>query len=249
MARPIKVEGNPNHPSSLGSTDVFAQAEVLSFYDPAREMQVTGHGVLADRQNLLAAIVSAREQIVPSRGEGLRLLTGTVTSPTLSAQINRLLQTYPSARWHQWEPFNRDSVLKASQIAYGRAADLLPHLDAADVILGIDSDIIEGAPGWVRFARDFASRRNPTGTQQMSRVYAIEASPTLLGAVADHRFVAGPAAMHDIVGVLAAGVLSGTSADCAPPWLPHLVDWYWSCSLRHHARATRGLFRRLSHTG
>jgi MoCo/4Fe-4S cofactor protein with predicted Tat translocation signal len=224
MDRPIKVEGNSNHPSSLGSTDVFAQAEVLSFYDPAREMQVMGHGVLSDRQNLLTAIVNAREQIAASKGEGLRLLTGTVTSPTLSAQIDRLLQTYPSARWQQWEPFNRDSVLKGSQIAYGRAVDLLPHLDAADVILGIDSDIIDGAPGWVRFARDFASRRNPTHTQKMSRVYAIEAAPTLLGAVADHRFVAGPAAMHEIVGALAASILSGSSASSAPPWLPPLVD-------------------------
>jgi molybdopterin-containing oxidoreductase family iron-sulfur binding subunit len=224
MDRPIKVEGNPNHPSSLGATDVFAQAEVLSFYDPAREMQVAGHGELSDRQHLLTAIAMARQQITADKGQGFRLLTGTVASPTLAAQIDRLLKAYPAARWHQWEPFNRDSALKGAQIAYGRAVDILPHLNAADVILGIDSDLIDGAPGWVRFARDFASRRNPTRTNKMSRVYAIEPAPTHLGSVADHRFVAGPSELREIIAALSAGLLQGMQAGSAPPWVQPVID-------------------------
>ncbi|HEX5326360.1 MAG TPA: TAT-variant-translocated molybdopterin oxidoreductase, partial [Acetobacteraceae bacterium] len=192
MDRPIKVEGNPNHPSSLGATDPFSQSEVLSFYDPAREAQVTMQGQLSDRQHLLRAIVDAKQQIAASKGEGFRVLTGSVASPTLAGQLDRLLKANPAARWHQWEPFNRDSELKGAELAYGRAVDVIPKLGAADVVLGIDSDLIEGAPGWVRFARDFASRRNPTRTHSMSRVYAIDPAPTLLGSVADQHFVAGP---------------------------------------------------------
>ena len=224
MDRPIKVEGNPNHPSSLGATDPFAQAAVLSFYDPAREAQVMGHGEPSDRQHLLTAVAAAREQAVTSKGEGFRLLTGTVTSETMAAQIDRLLKTYPAARWHQWEPFNRDSALKGAQIAYGRAVDVLPKLDAADVVLGIDSDLIDGAPGWVRFARDYSGRRNPTRTKNMSRVYAIEPAPTLLGSVADNRFVAGPKALHDAVTALAAGLLQGAPAGSPLPWVQPVID-------------------------
>jgi molybdopterin-containing oxidoreductase family iron-sulfur binding subunit len=224
MDRPIKVEGNPNHPSSLGATDPFAQAEVLSFYDPAREAQVMNRGQPSDRQHLLTAVADARAHMAADKGAGFRLLTGTVTSPTLAAQIDRLLQTWPAARWHQWEPFSRDNALKGAQIAYGSAIDVVPHLDAADVILGIDSDLIEGVPGWVRFARDLTSRRNPTRTPHMSRIYAIEPAPTLLGSIADHRFVAGPAALHETVMAITAAILHGGSTASAPPWVQPLVD-------------------------
>ncbi len=223
MGRPIKVEGNLGHPSSLGATSAFAQAEVLSFYDPQREMQVNQRGELSDRQHLLTAISGARSRLTETKGEGFRLLTGTVTSPTLAAQIDALLHAYPAARWHQWEPFNRDSALQGAQIAYGQPLDVLPHLEQADVIVGIDSNLIEDAPGWVRFARDFASRRNPTRTQTMSRVYAVEPAPTLLGSVADHQFIAGPREMHRIITALAAGIMGGAPVTNAPKWVTEVV--------------------------
>ncbi|HEX5327740.1 MAG TPA: 4Fe-4S dicluster domain-containing protein, partial [Acetobacteraceae bacterium] len=213
-----------NHPSSLGATDPFAQSEVLSFYDPAREAQVSTQGQLSDRQHLLRAIVDAKQQIAASKGEGFRVLTGSVASPTLAGQLDRLLKAYPAARWHQWEPFNRDAELKGAELAYGRAVEVVPKLDATDVVLGIDSDLIEGAPGWVRFARDFASRRNPTRTQNMSRIYAIDPAPTLLGSVADQHFVAGPQDLHRIAAALAAGVLQGTPpAGSVPSWVNEIV--------------------------
>ncbi|HEY6432130.1 MAG TPA: TAT-variant-translocated molybdopterin oxidoreductase, partial [Acetobacteraceae bacterium] len=224
MDRPVKVEGNPNHPSSRGATDPFAQAELLSFYDPAREAQVTTRGQPSDRQHLQTAIADARARMAADKGAGFRLLTGTVTSPTLATQIDRLLETYPAARWHQWEPFNRDTAFKGAQLAYGTALDVVPHLDAADVILGIDSDLIESPPGWVRFAGDLASRRNPTRTPRMSRIYAIEPAPTLLGSIADHRFVAGPAALHEAAMAITAAILHGASAASSPPWVQPLID-------------------------
>ncbi len=233
MGRPIKVEGNPNHPSSLGATDVFAQAEVLSFYDPSREMAITAAGTPSDRQSLLTAIAAARADIAEHKGDGFRILSGAIGSPTAAAQLDQVRRAYPDARWHQWEPINRDNTTKGTELAYGRAVDVIPRLDAADVIVAIDSDLIEAAPGWVRYARDFAGRRNPTRTQAMSRVYAIEPAPSLLGSVADHRFVAGPRELRQVVAALAAGLLHGAAPGTAPPWVGEII-----ADLKaHHGRA------------
>ena len=137
MGRPIKVEGNPHHPSSLGATDVFAQAQVLDFYDPDREAQITQHSVPADRQTMLTALAGERARLASNNGEGLRILTGTVTSPTLAAQLDALLARFPQARWHQWEAISRDAVLKGAMLAYGRPVEIVYKTDAADVIWGL----------------------------------------------------------------------------------------------------------------
>jgi Fe-S-cluster-containing dehydrogenase component len=96
------------------------------------------------------------------------------------------------------------------------------------VLLAIDSDLLSSAPGHLRFARDFATRRNPTRTETMSRVYAIEATPTLTGLSADHRFVASPAEIERILGMLAANILEEAAAPAG--WIGQLAT-----DLRSHA--------------
>ena len=219
MGRPIKVEGNPKHPASLGATDVFAQAQVLDFYDPDRAWAITAHGLPADRQSLQIALTAQRAKIADSRGKGLRILTGTITSPTLAVQLDTLLANYPEARWHQWDPISRANVSKGAVLAYGQPVELTPKLEEADVIFAIDSDLLSSAPGHLRFARDFASRRNPTRTHKMSRLYAMEPTPTLTGSVADHRFIAGPRELRQVVIALAAGILQDSPLSAAPDWV------------------------------
>ncbi|MGH6847979.1 MAG: TAT-variant-translocated molybdopterin oxidoreductase [Methylocella sp.] len=223
MGRPIKVEGNPQHPASLGATDVFAQAQVLDFYDPDRAWAIMAHGFPGDQQGLQTALIAQRAKIAESRGKGLRILTGTITSPTLAAQLDALLSSYPEARWHSWEPISRANVLKGAVLAYGQTVEVTPRLDVADVIFAIDSDLLSSAPGHLRFARDFASRRNPTRTQQMSRIYAMEPTPTLTGSVADHRFIAGPRVLHQVVMALAAGILENSPLSAAPDWVDKVM--------------------------
>ncbi len=225
MGRPIKVDGNPRHPASLGATDVFAQAQVLGFYDPDRAAEMTVRGEPTDRQALQTALATQRAALAATHGAGLRILTGTVTSPTLASQLDALTRQYPEARWHQWQPISRDAVRGGAVMAYGRALDIVARVDAADVVLAIDSDLVSGAPGHLRYAREFASRRNPSRTHAMSRVYAIEPTPTLIGSVADHRFIAGPGELHAAVAAIAAGILHGTSPNSAPAWVgPVIAD-------------------------
>jgi MoCo/4Fe-4S cofactor protein with predicted Tat translocation signal len=219
MGRPIKVEGNAQHPASLGATDVFAQAQVLEFYDPDRSAAIALRRRPSDRQSFLTALTTQRARIAEHYGAGLRILTGTVTSPTLATQLDALLLRYPAAHWHQWNPVSRDNVTKGAVLAYGQAVDVVPNLAAVDVLLAIDSDLLSSAPGHLRFARDLVSRRNPTRTREMSRLYAVEPTPTLTGAAADHRFIAGPRDLRRIAVGLAASILQGTAPAALPEWV------------------------------
>src|SRR5437899_3800619 len=110
MGRPTKVEGNPLHPASLGATDAFAQATVLSPYDPDRSQTLLDLGEIRPWSAFLGEMRLVLEEERLRRGAGLRILTETVSSPTLARQLNALLAALPEARWHQWEPAAPDSA-------------------------------------------------------------------------------------------------------------------------------------------
>jgi molybdopterin-containing oxidoreductase family iron-sulfur binding subunit len=89
LGRPIKVEGNPLHPASLGGTSAIGQAEILGFYDPDRSRGIIRDGESQAWSSLLTALAAQRDALARSRGEGFRILTGTVTSPTLARQMRQ----------------------------------------------------------------------------------------------------------------------------------------------------------------
>jgi MoCo/4Fe-4S cofactor protein with predicted Tat translocation signal len=188
MGRPTKVEGNPEHPGSLGGTDVFAQASVLTLYDPDRSTTVMLEGRISSWGAFVTAMGNARVQLAP-KGTGLRILTETVTSPTLAAQIRGLLAQFPEAKWHQYEPCGRDNEREGARLAFGRPVNTVCRFDKADVVVSLDSDFLSSGPGHVRYARDFSSRRAMQGpASQLNRLYVVESMPTNTGAMADHRF-------------------------------------------------------------
>ncbi len=223
MGRPIKVEGNPNHPASLGATSAITQALVLDFYDPHRRAELTKNGDPADRPQLLTALTSQRAQLAARHGAGFRILTGTVTSPTLARQIDALLARYPEARWHCWDAVSRDAVRQGAMLAYGAPVAVVPHLDKADVVLAVDSDLLDGAPGHLRFARDLAGRRNPARAK-MSRIYAVEPTPSAIGAIADHRIVAGPREIHAALQSMGAAFGGGSPQGVLPASISTAID-------------------------
>ena len=120
-------------------------------------------------------------------GTGLRLLTESVTSPTLGSQLHALLERFPGARWHQYEPINRDRAYEGSRLAFGEALESRYQFDQARVVLSLDGDFL-GSPG-VRYAHDFVSaRRDSDGNPDPGRLYVVETTPTLTGSFADHRY-------------------------------------------------------------
>jgi MoCo/4Fe-4S cofactor protein with predicted Tat translocation signal len=210
MARPIKVEGNPDHPASLGAASGTMQATILALYDPRRAQSIVGNGQIDTWESFVTALFDRRDQLLARHGEGLRLLSGNITSPSLAAQIAALQKQFPAMRWHQWEPLHRDNEFAAAEQAFGRPVERVFDLSAAEVIFAVESDLIAGVPGWLAYARQFAANRRPDETGgQMSRVYAIESTPTLIGAKADHRLPMRPADISAAVRYLAGAVGAG----------------------------------------
>src|SRR5262245_27551374 len=121
--RPTKLEGNPDHPASLGATDAIVQAAVLGLYDPDRSKVVTQLGVIRPWSAFTVAMDGVMAAQRERRGSGLRLLTGTVTSPTLAGQLEALLAALPEARWHQWEPIGRDAARAGAILAFGEPVE------------------------------------------------------------------------------------------------------------------------------
>src|SRR5438105_1329799 len=108
--RPTKVEGNPQHPGSLGAADVFAQASILSLYDPDRAQTLTHLGEIRPWSSFIGMVRAALTAQQPLQGAGIRILTETISSPTLAAQIQDVLRRFPAAKWHQWDPAGANSA-------------------------------------------------------------------------------------------------------------------------------------------
>ena len=178
--RPTKVEGNPTHPASLGATTVWAQADVLDLYDADRAQTVTTGGAIKTAGDFWDALNLAIEPLQSNGGTAFRILTEPISSPTLLAQLARVLQSFPAARWCIWDPLNRDNI---------GDGEVICDFSKAKVVVAFDSDFLYAHPYALRYARDFANARRviePDGAS-MNRFYAAEPTPTITGSNADHR--------------------------------------------------------------
>jgi molybdopterin-containing oxidoreductase family iron-sulfur binding subunit len=242
--RPVKIEGNPNHPSSLGGTSVFDQASVLDLYDPDRSQSPTRFGTATPYETVRLAL---RRQLFDEAGQAngalkLRILTGAVTSPSLTRSIAGLLAQFPNARWVQYEACGQDSAREGAKKAFGKDVAVTYDFTKADVIVSLDADFLGAGPGQVRYNRDFGARRRVRQSipaseanayvkpEQMNRLYVVECMPSITGSVADHRlplrsgqvdaFARALAAKLGVAGVAPAGDLP----EAAQKWLDPLVN-------------------------
>src|SRR5437016_6236314 len=189
-----ELEGNPDHPSSLGATNVFAQASILNLYDPDRTQTVTKFGEIQTWSLFVESAQALAAEMKADNGAGFRILTGIVTSPTLAAQIQSLLTLFPKAKWHQWEPAVGDGARDGAKLAFGSYVNTVYRVEKAEVILSLDSDFLGSGPGHIRYAREFSRRRNldqffeeDRSRPEMNRLYVVEPTPSVTGATADHR--------------------------------------------------------------
>jgi molybdopterin-containing oxidoreductase family iron-sulfur binding subunit len=217
--RPIKIEGNPLHPASLGATNVFMQAAILDLYDPDRSQLILRSGKdVSTWDRFLSEVRPLLDARQRAGGRGLRILSEPVVSPTLASQASALKRKYPEARWHQWTPAARDNVSNGARQAFGEPLNIVYRFDRAKVILSLDSDFLTDEPGSLQYARHFIDRRRVRAdNRRMNRLYVIESSRSITGATADHRWPVAP----DQIAAIAESLLRGAPA---PEWLKPVMD-------------------------
>ncbi len=196
--RPVKVDGNPEHPFAgggivtgtkrHGGSTAFAQGSILHLYDPDRSQSVAHSGKGTSFSDWKAWISDLRKQ---SNFNKVRVLAEATSSPTVQALRRRLNGEMPGLIWHEWEPLSWDNERAGMVQAFGRVVRPLAHLDLAETIVALDCDLFLDHPAALRYSRDFAKSRNPDastlGRGRMNRLYAIESAYSSTGVMADHR--------------------------------------------------------------
>jgi MoCo/4Fe-4S cofactor protein with predicted Tat translocation signal len=207
--RPIKIEGNPEHPMSKGKSDAFTQASLLDLYDPDRSKHPIFRGEQADfgkfQQDFASAVAATKT------GEGVYFLSETITSPTLAAQWKQVSAKYPAAKLVQYEPVNGDAGRAASKAAFGDYYDAQYKLEEADIILTLDADFLGGIgfPGFLPMAAAYAERHRFEAGKTMNRMYSVETMATVTGFKADHRLALKPSDVCAFASALAGGTATG----------------------------------------
>lgn len=230
--RPNKIEGNPEHPMSQGATDVFAQAELLTMFDPDRSQTIIERGQPSNWSRFTNEVRNNwLERAKANGGAGVRFLTEAVTSPTLGRQMQALVAQYPNARWIQYDSSGGDNARLGAVMATGQPANTFYRFDLARRVLSIDSDFLAAVGTNLRYARDYIARRNDETLDGINRLYAVECTPTQTGAKADHKLPLRPSEIESFARTVAAalgvaGAAGGTQYVVAdkPNWIPALVS-------------------------
>src|SRR4051812_25693198 len=184
--RPTKIEGNPDHPSSLGAVGPLEQAEVLRLYDPQRLKVVLNRSQPRSWRDFLQATVYNARGLRGRQGEGLRFLLEPGSSPLVAQLRQRLLETYPRAKFSSFSAVPLQQIHDGAQLAFGGPYETRLDLSAARVVLSLDSDLLAALPGTLPAMAQWAEKRDPSrGT--MGRLYAVETNLTATGMNADHR--------------------------------------------------------------
>ncbi|NDJ54739.1 MAG: 4Fe-4S dicluster domain-containing protein [Chloroflexi bacterium] len=207
--RPHRIEGNPDHPASLGGSDLYTQGSILELYNPNRSTLTRGEGAVRSFREFRDALAA----VLPGDGSGLRILTETISSPTLAAQWQAIQQRYPNARWHQYEPVNNDNEVAGMELAFGQAVRPVFTFENADVVVSLDANFLNGMPGSLAYARQFMDqRRIREGSDSMNRLYAVESTPTPTGSMADHRLALAASQVDSFTRALAGafGISAGS---------------------------------------
>ncbi|MEO5923783.1 MAG: TAT-variant-translocated molybdopterin oxidoreductase [Bryobacteraceae bacterium] len=209
--RPVKVEGNPDHPSSQGAATALMQASVLDIYDPDRSKLVMSGG----KESTWEAFSTAAAGLSLGDGAGLRVLSESVASPTLEALRDQLLAKYPAARWIEFDAVSRENERQGAVIAFGQPLHVHPAYDKAQVVLSLDNDFLGLDTASPLATKLFSKRRRVEAEEdieRLSRLYVVESQFSLTGANSEHRLRAKGGEIKQFAADLLAGLSVAPSA-------------------------------------
>lgn len=184
--RPIKVDGNPEHPDSLGGTRAYEQGSVLGMYDPDRSTGPINAGAPVSINDFKAFAVKHFAEYRAAGGAGLAVLAESSSSKTRAELQAKFQASFPQAQWFEYEAVNGDNARQGSQLAFGGLYKTHYELSKADVVLTLDADPLATGAESLVIAKQFSNARNPEGGR-MNRLWSLESSLSPTGIQADHR--------------------------------------------------------------
>jgi molybdopterin-containing oxidoreductase family iron-sulfur binding subunit len=230
--RPIKIEGNPDHPSSFGASGTFEQALAFGVYDPQRGKVARRGGEPSGWKTFLSEVTARITDWQKDGGAKVWFLDEPTASPLDAWLRTQVTATLPKAHFSTYAALSRDAIYDGTEIAFG--ARLEPRYDfgKARVILSLEDNFLEDGPDRLVHARDFAAHRvpeaegaegaagvdadhdeKPAAGEWMNRLYVAECGFSVTGAQADHRLRARGS---DIAGIAAAIYAAIAPSDAAP---------------------------------
>lgn len=162
--RPTKIEGNPNHPSSLGATGGFAQASILDLYDPDRSKYVRQGKDNKTWDDFVKASGVLLAESKTAQGVGLRFLAESNSSPSQRELRDHIAKTFPQAKWITYDAASPENALAGANLALGQPAHVHYAFDKADVVLALDSDFLGCDIGSTLNIKNFSKKRRASGT-------------------------------------------------------------------------------------
>jgi MoCo/4Fe-4S cofactor protein with predicted Tat translocation signal len=241
---PTKVEGNPDHPETLGATTAFEQALILGLYDDDRAKQLRSGGEPAAWRTLLGDLAVLSEKLAANKGAGLRFLVEPSASPLVADLRRRITERFPQAKFVSYTSVASDGASEGTRLAFGKPLMPRHHLDKAQVVLALDTDFLGEGPEQTRLTREFAGRRQPGPT--MNRLYAVEPAMTITGAMADHRLRVRSGDVGSFAAALAAELGKNVPALAPLATLPRGgersgdIDAKWVAALARDLDRSRG---------
>jgi molybdopterin-containing oxidoreductase family iron-sulfur binding subunit len=213
--RPTKIEGNPDHPASLGATRAIEQAQVLSLYDPGRLQTITERGIPRSWTDIESVLAAARA----GGGAGLQLLLEPTSSPMIGGLVARIRRELPRAGITFWSPFEPRASLAGNRLAFGVPLQTVLDLREADVVVSLDADLVGEHPMSLAYTRQLSDRRRVVDeSSKMSRIYAVEAAYSTLGTIADHRIRLRASEIGNVAAALLAE-LEAPGSEAGRPWI------------------------------
>ncbi|HEX3774141.1 MAG TPA: oxidoreductase, partial [Polyangiaceae bacterium] len=215
--RPTKIEGNPEHPASLGASSALEQALLLDLYDPRRLRAIQHRGAPASMLELLQVLRAAGR--AERKGRGVHLVLPAQSSPLVIDQLTRLRARLPELELYFHAPLGPTNAWQGAKLAFDRVLDTRVDLSRANVVLALGADFLARGPGCLARARAFAARRAPDSAENaMNRLYAVETAPSVTGTTADHRLALAPSELAAFASALLRAVAHGIGTEASAPF-------------------------------
>ena len=200
--RPIKIDGNPEHPLNKGKISVRGHANILSLYDPERiqrPMKRSGDKLNPAKWDDIDNEIISMLQTTAGSGKEISIIYGKNTSPTFNNLLKQFSEKYPTTKIYTYDLFNDSNKKTAWKDMYGTDKYPLTDWAKSDVILSIDGDFLGNEGNLEEQIREFTARRDSENPGNFNRLYTVEGALSLTGANSDYRLRLSPVLYNEFL--------------------------------------------------